>query len=278
MEISFTLPEGITLQMAAGANHNNHFPTARIQKGLLLYCDGQDLSEEAVGFGVPVIKRGLQTIFPGQVELVLDPASPTSRFTARYQLFLEERITKPGSEMRINRWVYSTKNILAEMIRRFPRLRRLFTAASNQLRSSLGWQTTYEPSGFSTELTLSYVIDPPAGKLSIALASLGGAPSDISEIAVMSEQGAHHFDQYQDSLGNKKQGEHIGCWDEVTAPQAAFVSTSSRLSFGLSQVQGARLFAGRELIGSRLAWSGFGYTFPPTLEHFSFDLVLRRLA
>ncbi len=278
MEINFALPQGITLQMVAGANHNNNFPTARIQKGLIIYCDGQDLSEEAVGFGVPVVKRGLQTIFPGQVELTPDPASPTSRFTARYLLYLEERITKPGSVMLLNRWVYSTKNILAEMIRRFPRLRGLLTAASNLLRSSFGWQTTYEPAGFSTELTLVYSIDALAGKLSITLANPGSVSAGISEIAVMSEQGAHHFDQYQDSLGNIKQGELIGCWDEVTAPQAAFVSTRSRLSFSLSQVPGARLFAGRELIGSRLAWSGFGYTFPPTLAHFTFDLVLRRLA
>ncbi len=278
MKIDFDLHQGITLQMDSGTNHNNGYPTARIQKGLVLYCDGQDLSEEAVGFGVPVVKLGLQTIFPGQVELAPDPATPATRFTARYRLYLEERIAKPGSDVLNSRWVYSSKNILAEMIRRFPWLRGLLTGTSNLLRSSFGWQTSYEPSGFSTELTLVYSIDPPAGKLTIALVNPGSLSGSISEIAVMSEQGAHHFNQFQDSLGIKKEGKRIGCWDEVIAPQAAFVSTRSRLSFSLSQVQGARLFAGRELIGSRLAWSGFGYTFPPTLEHFSFDLILRRLA
>ncbi len=277
MKLELDFYQGIALHIASTNSHGNSYPTARIQKGWLLYSEGQDLSEEAVGFGVPVVKYGLQTIFPGAMELIPDPASPTTRFTARFQLYLEERIGKPGSAAVNSPVLYSGKNVLAEMIRRFPGIRGMLTGVSSLLRSSLGWQTTYEPSDFSTNLALTYSVDPQAGRLSVELANPGVLSNKVSEIVIMSEQGAHYFDLFEDSTGIRKQGELIGCWDEVTATQAAFVSTKHRLSFSLPQVAGAKLFAGRELIGNRLAWSGFGYTFPPSLPHFGFDLTIHRL-
>lgn len=66
MKIELSLSEGISLQIAAGTNHDASYPTGKMQKGWVLFCDGQDLSEEAVGFGVPILKRGLQTVFPGR--------------------------------------------------------------------------------------------------------------------------------------------------------------------------------------------------------------------
>jgi len=44
---------------------NENYPSCRIQKGLILVHDNKDLSEEGVGFGVPVLKFGQKTIFPG---------------------------------------------------------------------------------------------------------------------------------------------------------------------------------------------------------------------
>ena len=88
----------------------------------------------------------------------------------------------------------------------------------------------------------------------------------LTEVIVMNEQGAHFFDQYRDSSGARLSGKEIGCWDEVTAEEASFASSTHRVAFNLPQVPGARLFRGRELIGSRLAWAGFGYSFPPTLQ------------
>jgi hypothetical protein len=93
----------------------------------------------------------------------------------------------------------------------------------------------------------------------------------------MNEQGAHHFDQYQDSDGISEIGNKIGCWDQVTAASASFSSSGLQLAFSLPQENGARLFRGREMIGKRLAWSGFGYSFPPSLNHFSHEITIKRL-
>ena len=277
MKIDLALSNGISLQITSGTNHDSPYPTGKLQKGLVLYCDGVDLSEEAVGFGVPILKRGLQTVFPGEVELSPASENPATGLTARFTLNLEERITRPGSGNVNNRMVYAGKNTLAGMIRGMPALRRLLTNTSNLLRATFGWQTTYEPTGYSTNVTLTYGIVPGADRVRIKLESVESIPDGITEIILMNEQGAHYFDQYQDSDGKVRQGDQIGCWDEVSTGNAAFMSSSHRISFSLPQVNGAKLFLGRELIGTRLAWSGFGYTFPPILDHFDYEVTVNRL-
>lgn len=277
MKIDLSVSDGISLQIATGTNHNTTYPTGRIQKGLVLFCDDLDLSEEAVGFGVPVLKRGLQTIFPGELELFPDSGSPETKLTARYMLNLEEKIGRTGSSSINNRLVYAGKNMLAGMIRGLPELRRLLTNTSTFLRNTFSWQTTYEPAGYSTYVTLTYTIDAGTGTILIELTAVDSIPDGITEIILMNEQGAHHFDQYQDADGSVKEGDQIGCWDEVTAESGSFISSHQHISFSLPQVKGARLFLGRELIGSRLAWSGFGYTFPPSLDHFKYEVTVKRL-
>jgi hypothetical protein len=84
------------------------------------------------------------------------------------------------------------------------------------------------------------------------------------------------FDHFNDSTGNSLKGKKIGCWDEITAQEASFISLSHELAFSLEQVAGAKLYRGRELIGSRLSWSGFGYTFPAEFDHFHYMVKIWR--
>ena len=277
MKIDFPLSNGITLQITSGTNRGTSYPAGRIQKGMVLWYKGQDLSEEAVGFGVPILTRGLQSIFPGEVELYPHEGSSPIKFTARYKLNLEEKIARSGSGTIHNHLFYATKNMLAGLIRRLPLVRGLLTGTSNLLRSTLGWETTYEPNGFFTYIALTYTIDAAAGKILVELIGQDFIPAGTSEVIVMNEQGARHFDLYQDADGISKRGNEIGCWDEVLAASASFINSKNQISFSLPQVSGARLFVGRELIGSRLAWSGFGYSFPPTLDHFGYEITLKRL-
>ncbi len=278
MKLDFTLSDGISLRIAAGAIGNSSYPTGRLQKGLVLVCDGEDLSEEAVGFGVPILKRGLQTIFPGEVELYSDEGGAPGTFAARYKLNLEEKISRTGSGTINSRLVYAGKNRLAALIRHLPLVRKLLTGTSSLLRSTFDLKTTYEPTDYFTHVNIAYRIDAAAGMIQVELLGQDIIPDHISEIIIMNEQGAHHFDRYQEVDGRSMDGKDVGCWDEVTSASAAFISTRQKVSFGLSQVSGASLFRGRELIGTRLAWSGFGYTFPPNLEHFKYEITLKRLS
>ena len=92
----------------------------------------------------------------------------------------------------------------------------------------------------------------------------------------MNEQGARSFDRYRDSDGPALAGSRIGAWHEVRGAEACFVSRAHGVSFSLQQAEGAQLYRGRELIGSRLAWSGFGYTLAPTRERFEYDVLIAR--
>ena len=277
MEITIPLFSEISLKIATAPLTRTHFPSSRLQKGLLLIYAGHELAEEAVGFGVPVIKRGLQTIFAGDVSLASQVDGSIHTVTARYTLNLEEKIARTGAESLEFKLLYDIKNLLAELIRRFQRLRTFLTTISNLLRGLFKWETTFEESEFHTFVNIIYAIDAQAGVVNVAVDTSGLLTEGITEVAIMNEQGAITFDQYRDNRGLQLRGQEIGCWDEVTADQASFLSDDYQIEFSLDQIKGSRLFRGRELIGSRLAWAGFGYSFPPSSQVFNYSIKITKL-
>ena len=278
MKIDLQLNSGMTLKIDTNPVVGMTYPTARIQKGLILSHEGKELCEEGVGFGVPILKIGLRTIFPGAVELFPLEGSFTRGMHARFLMNLEEKIIKSGSGTINNPILYEIKNILAALIRRLPSMRPVLTRSSNLLRSRFGWETIYEPANFSTDLCLTYLVAAENGRIKVALGEQETIPKEVTEVILMNEQGANCFDQYQDTDGNCAYGDEIGCWDQVTAAAGSFINSKHQISFSLAQVNGASLYRGRERIGKRLAWSGFGYSFPPTLDHISYTIEVKRLA
>ena len=278
MTLTVSLSDGLALAIADRASGAEDYPTRRLQKGLVLLDRGRGLAEEGVGFGVPIIKRGIQTIFPGGVELTHERRGPVWEVTAVFEMNLVERLARPGVGSLRWRSLYVAKDALAALHRRSPALRGPLTAVSNTLRRSFGWVTTFEEAGSSFAVKLTYTIREGEGSVTAAI-DLTDLPQDgVTEVVVMNEQGARHFDRYVDADGTTLQGDAIGTWDEVAAGRAAFVSTAHGVAFSLGQVEGARLHRGRELIGSRVAWSGFGYSFPPTLAGFRYDLGVERVS
>jgi hypothetical protein len=272
------LPDGIEARIGdgtgTGATAGSAYPTRRLRRGLVLLDRGHDLSEEGVGFGVPVLKRGLQTVFPGGMDLRVAEEGPDWQVTAVYRLDLVERMTGRGGAVR-PRLVYAAKDSLAAVHRRVPWLRRPLTAASNTLRRGLGWRTVYEPVGLVASVPVTYTVRGGEGVVSIA-ADLTGVPASVTEIVLMNELGAGHFDSYEDSSGASLTGAAVGTWDEVTAATASFVSSRRGLAFTLARVSGARLLRGREAVDGRLAWAGFGYSVRPGAPSLAYDVHVER--
>ena len=275
MGIEIPLFQGLSLNIGNAPPDRKAYPTASLQKGLVLLDHGQNLAEEAVGFGVPVLQSGLQTYFPGSARLTWLQQDTRWNITALFQLDLVERISKAGNPSVDNRLFYAVKDWLAALIRRLPIFRGLLTFISSQLRRLFHWETIYSPASISIELQVFYTLDTKTGKLSIEI-DTADLPSNITEVMLMHEQGAHVFDRYLDTSGLILQGPAIGCWDEVTAREACFESRLHRVAFRLGPVKGARLFRGRELVGSRLAWAGFGYSFPPSIRKFRCELDIEQ--
>jgi len=277
MELDLPLAEELSLRIADAIEQDQHYPTSRLQKGFRLVDRGQDLADEAVGFGLPVVRRGLQTLFPGAVELSQKRKEGLWEVTALFTINLEEKVARSRSGDIQSRWFYLLKNFLAELIRRLPAVRGVLTACSSLLRRLFGWVTTYEDSGNCLKIRMTTTLDPQAGLLHVTADTEGLIGAQVTEVVIMNEQGARAFDRYQDAGGAFLQGKEIGCWDEVTADEAMFISPRHRIAFRLAQVPGTKLFRGRELVGNRLAWSGFGYTFPPGLGVFRYTLRIEKL-
>ena len=280
MELTIPMASGVFVKFTTGSTGGKGYPTAGLQKGFLLVHDAQDLVEEGVGFGVPILKRGIQTIFPGSGNLISIQKDSTHKVTevvVIYRMNLEEKVVKPGFESVKSNILYTMKNILAVFIRRIPFLRSPLTAVSNALRWMFGWQTTYEKAPFSTDVKVIYSFDCETGAITVEVDTAHLDKEGITEVVVMNGQGALTFDQYCDSNGTSLHGDEIGCWDKVTSEWASFVSLTHRLAFSLRQVKGATIFRGRELVGSRLAWSGFGISFPPASGKFIYQLRIKRL-
>jgi len=278
MEINIPLFQGLSLKISDIPDAGKTYPTGHLQKGFILLDQGQELAEEAVGFGLPVLKRGLQTIFPGVVALTWQERGSTWDITALFKLNLVEKISRGKNENNVeNRLLYALKNFLAAIIRRLPMFRGSLTTTSNKLRQMFNWETTYADAGFSTEVKLIYTIDVKTGKITVEI-DTSGLPSFITEVVVMNEQGAHYFDRYVDASGISLQEDEIGCWDEVNAEEAWFESSTRQIAFRLGQIKGARLFRGRELIDSQLAWAGFGYSFPPSIKRLRYEMRIEKRA
>jgi hypothetical protein len=277
MEIIVPLFDEMALKIAGGPdNAAGDFPTSGLQKGLILLRKGATLAEEAVGFGVPVLKRGLQTIFPGGVGMTSERTGDVWDITALFLLNMEEKFSAPENRRVGGRLFYTAKNSLAALIRQLPALRGVLTATSGALRKTFGWETTYVQSTFSTIVKMHYAIDGQSGRIAVDVDPGDGAAEGVTEIVVMNELGATNFERYRDSSGTVLRGKEIGCWDEVRAKEAGFESEKHRVAFTLGQAKGVKLFRGREQIGSRLAWSGFGYSLRPA-GRFSYTMKIQRI-
>ena len=323
MELSAPLFGDLSLMItdrapSAGAR-DGRYPAARLQRGLLLVCPGRDLAEEGVGFGVPVLKRGAQTVFPGAMELRHSGApggegtpgsegtsgsegTPGSeggtgggaapgrdgadwQATAVFEMNLVERLAARGSAGPgpgggpdgggpRSRSFYAARDALAVLHRRVPALRGLLTATSNAVRRGFGLVTTFEETTTVATLGVTYDVRGDEGLVHVTVDLTGLPADDLSEVVVMNELGARCFDRYRDSDGARLQGAGIGTWTRVTAERVSLLCGAAGVAFSLGQAPGARLYRGWELVGSRLAWAGFGYTVQRGVKSFGYDVSI----
>jgi len=277
VELSIPLAGGFSLTMGGQSRDPSRYPSGGLQRGLLLVHETDDLAEEGVGFGVPILKRGAQTFFPGGLETTCQRRGPNWEVTAKFEMNLVERLAKADGGQLRSRLLYTARDALTALHRRAPVLRGPLTATSNALRRACGWVTTFEKADTGASVRVTSTVDSLEGSIRVAVDATGLAAS-FSEMVVMNELGARHFDRYRDSGGTRLVGKQIGTWDEVTAAEASFVSRTHGVAFSLGQIQGARLYRGREVVGPRLAWSGFGYSLSPPPATTRYDLRIVRTA
>ncbi len=262
----------LSLRLAPARGNEKGFPSSRLQKGLILACAGEDLCQEGVGFGVPVLKKKLDPIFAGSMR-ILSRDEARSRISVEYEMNLVERLKHSGSRSPMTGFFNGLKEIAAAVHRRVPLAREMVTALSNVGRAVLGIQTVFVPSQPVGKVRVDFCRES-QGEISVAVDTSGLEVGGLSEIIVMNEQGADHFCRYRDSNGRRLEGKAIGTWDRVLASQASFIDPSRGIGFGVQSVSGATLFRGREREEGRLAWAGFAFVLPPGAKSFTYRISI----
>ena len=247
------------------------YPSCRLQKGLLLAYGHKELSEEGIGFGVPILRFRHEAIFPGSARIITRREDERTVVTVDYDLNLVERMAIKGKRID-SRAFYRIKEYLSWLHREYPHSRRMLTHASSTLRRISGIQTRFEEAASIGIVSVLFTIK--ADEIHVSVDTGMVEKSNCTEIMLMNEQGAGYFNLYRDSNGLLLKGNAIGTWDETFADEASFIDPLHEIQFTMQKAAGSRMFRGRELVPGRLAWAGIAYSLPPNTTNFSYNIRL----
>lgn len=265
----FPVPANHSIHIGALTAGSGSFPSSRIQKGLVLCRNDRDLSEEGVGFGMPVIKLGDESIFPGSWKMSAKRCDGRTLVKAEYKMNLVSRMAV-GDGVIKNQIFCFASNMLSRIHRERPELRKSLSNLSGILRRSMDLKDAFCEISSQGSVNATYLITGSRVDVFLRFPLIAGCTEKI----VLNEQGANWFDTYVDSKGCILKGNEIGSWDEIFADEASFQDPADGLSFSLKAVAGARMFRGREIVPGRLAWSGLAYVLPPQRDELAYSISI----
>jgi hypothetical protein len=269
----FTLPMDKRLSVRLyGDCHPNILEVAPLHKGLVLVLDGQELIEEGIGFGVPVVKYEDKTYFSRTAECrnLEDGDHPT---------LLKSFVLDTVSHKRIGKAAYINDKFYSVVRRLFERaylahkgLRPVFNTLM-ELRGTVKVQTEFvrvKPRG---TVTVKYVCQPGNIWINVDLSNLELA--GCKEIVILNEQGSTFFRQYFDSDGLRLFDGKIGAWEAVRAKEASLSDMRGTLRFTLERRNSSTLFRGWEKTRGRFSWAGLGYSLHSRPLAFAYVIKLK---
>jgi hypothetical protein len=248
------ISKDLTLIVSQGSLQG--YPTSKIEKGLVISLKGEDLSEEGVGFGVPVLKFGNEAAFPGSSKSSSWTEGDLAVVKVDYEINLVSRLALGDRLIEIDQ-LCRAKGRVDRLHRDRPSLRRAIRLGSALFRRGLSVETRLVQTGSVGRAQVVYTISQ-EGLIDVLVRCWPKAEG-CTEMAIMNEQGAKSFDRYIDSEGMDLSGEDIGSWERIGADWGEFIDTGHNLSFRLWRTEGADLFRGREVIPGRLAWAGLAH-------------------
>jgi hypothetical protein len=276
--IRIEMPLGICLHFKIPEIVPGDYPSCRIQKGLVLVHENRDLSEEGIGFAVPVLKFGDEIIFPGNAYVSTEKNDDISVVKIDYDMNLVERMVVKSSRRIESEAFYRIKEYFSWLHRKYPLLREILVQSSNSLRRTWGLETRFEKIACEGMVSVVNTVNTKNGTIHVGVDMSKVKKEGCTEVNIMNELGANHFDSYRDSNGLFLRGNAIGTWDETFADEASFIDSCDNIAFTLNRVKGARLFRGRELVEGRLAWSGLAYRLPGDIINFTYGIRIGRFA
>ncbi|MGA2680656.1 MAG: hypothetical protein ABSF44_02530 [Candidatus Bathyarchaeia archaeon] len=235
--------------------------TASIQKGIVLMLDGEELIEEGLGFGVPVVKYRDKTYFSSSAEISIMETPSVCKLSKRYVMDAISR-KKFGQTTYIDDGFYSSIRKTFEKAYLAKKSMSPFFNAIMELRQMAKVRTEFIKVKDRGSVTLNYEIYPTYINVNVDFSAL--SKEECAEILVLNEQGAAIFEKYVDASGLKLHGRKIGAWDAVVANFASLFNFNGELSFSLQKIPEAALFRGWERTRNRFSWAGLSYSVSPS--------------
>lgn len=245
--------------------------TAPLQKGLVLMLDNEELIEEGIGFGVPLVKYQDKTYFSSSAEASIKKMN--SVYTVKKTYILDAI-----SRKKLWRASYIDDGFYSSVRKRFEKLylsNKKFTPLFNkimELRELAKIKTEFVKVKPRGTVTVNYEIQPTIINVSVDFSDL--ILMECQEVLVLNEQGSSVFQKYADTSGLTLFGNKIGGWDAVTANQASMLSTKEHVAFNLQNTNGATLFRGWEKTRNRFSWAGLSYSLRPNHGTFDYEIGL----
>jgi hypothetical protein len=249
----------------------NCLETGALQKGLVLIHEGEELIEEGVGFGVPVVKYADKTFFSSQADVSIREIGYDSIITKVFTLDTVS-LKKFGRATYINDSLYSPlRKAFESLYLKNNRLTPFFNKAM-EFRDLANIKTEFikvKPRG---KVTMTYRCQ--SNNIDIRADFSEVTLNKCVEILVLNEQGSSFFQRYSDSSGLNLLGHKIGPWETGTADQASLEDAGRQVSFRLQSHRGTRLFRGWEHTRKRFSWAGLSYSMRPNNYIFAYSIGL----
>ncbi|HMK95491.1 MAG TPA: hypothetical protein VK536_08865 [Candidatus Limnocylindrales bacterium] len=236
--------------------------------------DGEELIEEGVGFGVPVVKYGHKTYFSSSAHCSISKNENGFVLTKLYVLDAISRKSVTRS-FYINDGFYRFLHKSFEKAYLGSKQFSPFFGKVMELRQMFGIQTKFirvEPKG---AVAIKFSIQPTSIEVQVDLSGLD--KFGCEEILLLNEQGATFFREYADSEGLSLFDSKIGAWNEVEAKDASLSCMNGSLTFGLEKRSDSLLFRGWEKTKGRFAWTGLSYSLSPHVSLFKYVIRLKNL-
>jgi len=246
--------------------------TATLQKGLVLLADGEELIEEGVGFGVPVVIYKDEPYFSGTSQC--EAINQAHRSTL-VKSFLMDTVSrkKVGEVCYVNNELYS---LFHKVFHRVYAKNSCFTPLFNkgiEITKRLGINTDFvkvKPRGV---IKVKYTCLSNSIEVEASFDQL--EKEQCREIVLLNEQGASFFRKYSDSDKLSLFEGQIGAWVPINADRASLSDAGETMTFSLTKRREANFFRGREKIRNRYSWVGLGYSFRPTSSTFRYVIELK---
>ncbi len=249
----------------------HYLETSHIQKGLVLLVDGEEVVEEGVGFGTPVVICRDRPFFSGSAKTSFHQEKDYSKLTKSFTM---DTISKK----KFRRSFYLNDIVYRFVQRRFYNVYTLNNTLASaltpiiELMKSAGIETDFQKVNSIGSVSVEYTCFP--GSIEIEARFCGLNKKGCSQVLILNEQGASFFRRYLDANGVSLQDNQIGPWEPTGAGEVSLFNVQETTGFSLKSKEDAKLFRGREKIRNRYSWVGFCYSLPPDTSTFQYVIKL----